>query len=271
MKKIDKVQEMFSSSRGAKMWDDMYSSEPETFEQYIFSARRDDAVRFIENNFSKDSCILDLGCGAGPFVSEISKRGYSCFASDYSRDILEKAAQRISAVADKNVPLLQSNCQFIPFADNSFDAVVCLGVISYVPDRSAAILEMKRILKPGGKLYITYRNYYNLICYNLPNFLMWITGRDLAHLNIERKGKFSAGAFLKPNYMEALLVGSGLKITRKYGIGRGPLKLTWRLGMPEKLSMKLDKFLQKLLGLIGLSSLLLASDIVVYECEKEND
>ena len=155
--------DLFTTDSGAKKWDEMYSSQKVGYLEYMSRTRRDYTLAYVEANFDKKSRIFDLGCGAGPVISELNKRGYNCYASDFSRDILEKAKSRIIALSNNLPPIIQSNCEQIPLASNCMDLIVCLGVISYVPDRLKAISEMFRVLSEQGTLIITFRNSYNLI------------------------------------------------------------------------------------------------------------
>lgn len=269
MASSEQVKEMFSASRGASQWDDMYKGKPSTFEQHIFTTRRNYALDFVANNFDQQSSILDLGCGAGPFVSELLRHGYQCVATDYSADILANAVKRIESIPCDRTPLAQSDCQFIPFASQAFDAVVCLGVISYVPDRSKALGEMSRILAPDGQLLITFRNYYNPVVFEPLNWLKGLFGKVIPSIHAEHNGEFVPGAFLKPQAIKCLLEKAGLEVMEQYGIGRGPLRVAGHVVFPEKVSIVLDTFLQRCLSWFGLSSRMLGADVVLYRCKKK--
>lgn len=268
MESSEEVKEMFSASKGANQWDEMYKGRPATFEQHIFTARRNFAVQFVEKHCDKKSDVLDLGCGAGPFVSEMLRLGYSCLATDYSADILANAVKRIESVGDVKPALAQSDCQFIPFASGAFDAVVCLGVISYVPNRLNALREMYRITKPGGRLLLTFRNYYNPVVYEPTHWLKGVLGKPIASIHAEREGEFKPGAFLKTQEIKPMLEQVGFKVDATYGIGRGPWKLLGRKVLPEAASIVFDKCLQKVFAFLGLSRWLAGADVVIITCER---
>ena len=58
--------------------------------------------------------------------------------------------------------LVHGDAQQLPFADNSFDRIVSCETIEHLPDVRSAILEMFRVTRPGGKLFLTTPNYANL-------------------------------------------------------------------------------------------------------------
>ncbi len=64
--------------------------------------------------------------------------------------LAERRAQRIG----RTVELKEGDAQNLPFADSSFDTVVCTYALCSVPDEARAIAEMKRVLKPGGRLIL---------------------------------------------------------------------------------------------------------------------
>ena len=57
------------------------------------------------------------------------------------------------------VELLQADAQHLPFADEAFDAVLCVNVLEAVPDRLRALGEMRRVMKPGGRALVAHDDY----------------------------------------------------------------------------------------------------------------
>ncbi|MDQ3962598.1 MAG: class I SAM-dependent methyltransferase [Actinomycetota bacterium] len=72
---------------------------------------------------------------------------------DLSPEMLAIARDRATEF-DRSVDLREADAQALPFPDASFDAVVCTYSLCNVPDDSIAIDEMKRVLKPGGRLIL---------------------------------------------------------------------------------------------------------------------
>ncbi|WP_024802015.1 demethylmenaquinone methyltransferase [Nocardia sp. BMG51109] len=91
--------------------------------------------------------VLDLAAGTGVSTVEFAKSGAWCVATDFSRGML--AAGRF-----RNVPMVAGDATALPFADDSFDAVTISYGLRNVSDPDAALREMLRVSKPGGRLVI---------------------------------------------------------------------------------------------------------------------
>jgi ubiquinone/menaquinone biosynthesis C-methylase UbiE len=63
-------------------------------------------------------------------------------------------ARRRTSELGIDAKLIEGDAQALPFADNSFDTVVCALSLCSIPDPAAAIAEMKRVLVPGGRLLL---------------------------------------------------------------------------------------------------------------------
>lgn len=107
----------------------------------------------IKSRLQNHSKILDVGCGKGRYCIPLSKN-YDVYGTDISitalRDLREKAASRGFLL-----PLLHSSATHIPFKDNSFDVIICTGVLQHIleNERREAANEIKRTLRPGGLLF----------------------------------------------------------------------------------------------------------------------
>jgi SAM-dependent methyltransferase len=92
--------------------------------------------------------VLECGSGAGRFTEVLAASGADLYSLDYSAAV---DANRRNNGARPNVHLVQASLYELPFADQSFDYLVCLGVIQHTPDVERAFKNMFRALKPGGK------------------------------------------------------------------------------------------------------------------------
>ena len=99
--------------------------------------------------------ILDVGCGPGFYVrellDEIGPSG-SIVAVDASRDMLDLA--RLRCEGYDNAAFREGDATALPVDDGEFDAALCVQVMEYVPDPSAALAEIHRVLRPGGRAVI---------------------------------------------------------------------------------------------------------------------
>jgi SAM-dependent methyltransferase len=99
--------------------------------------------------------ILDVGCGPGFFVAELSDtvgpEGH-IVGVDPSAPMLANASRRTEG--RRNVTLLAGNATELPVPDRSFDAALSVQVFEYVDDVGAALAELVRVLRPGGRAVI---------------------------------------------------------------------------------------------------------------------
>ena len=96
--------------------------------------------------------ILDAGCGSGSLSAALRDRGAVVTGIDSSAGMLELARRRLGAgaalqVADLGRPL--------PFPDGAFDDVVASLVLHYLEDWGPTLAEMRRVLRPGGRLIVS--------------------------------------------------------------------------------------------------------------------
>jgi predicted TPR repeat methyltransferase len=99
--------------------------------------------------------ILDVGCGTGLVGRALRERGYAgrLVGMDLSHESLDIARQG-GAYDDLEQADLQ---QRLVVADASHDAVVCVGVMTYLPDVEAVWRELARVTRPGGLVVVTQR------------------------------------------------------------------------------------------------------------------
>jgi SAM-dependent methyltransferase len=96
--------------------------------------------------------ILDAGCGAGPLFAALRDRGAIVTGIDKSAGMLELAQRRLGADADLQVAELGGP---LPFPDGTFDDVTASLVLHYLEDWGPALTELRRVLKPGGRLIVS--------------------------------------------------------------------------------------------------------------------
>lgn len=96
--------------------------------------------------------VLDAGCGAGSLMAALHAKGATVTGFDASPAMIELARQRLSEDATLQVADLS---QPLPFTDGAFDDVVASLVLHYLQDWTAPLAELKRVLKPGGRLILS--------------------------------------------------------------------------------------------------------------------
>ncbi|WP_051467100.1 class I SAM-dependent methyltransferase [Actinomadura oligospora] len=93
--------------------------------------------------------ILDAGCGTGPLTAALRDRGADVTGIDASTGMLALARQRLGDDAPLHVVDLRDP---LPFADGAFDDVVASLVLHYLEDWGPTLTEIRRVLRPGGRL-----------------------------------------------------------------------------------------------------------------------
>ena len=93
--------------------------------------------------------ILDAGCGSGPLFAELRDRGAIVTGFDASAGMLELAGRRLGPDADLHLADL---ARPLPFGDGAFDDVIAALVLHYLEDWTAPLAELRRVLRPGGRL-----------------------------------------------------------------------------------------------------------------------
>lgn len=94
--------------------------------------------------------LLDAGCGAGLLSLLASLRGAVVTALDASPGLLAIARQRLP-----NADVREGDLEDLPFADASFDAVTAVNSLFYAEDMAAAMRELARVVRPGGRIVVT--------------------------------------------------------------------------------------------------------------------
>ena len=105
--------------------------------------------------------ILEAGCGLGGWVYYFESKGYEIIGVEYEESIVKRVKEY-----DKNSPIVYGDVNNLDFPDNFFDAYISLGVIEHFEEGpQRALLEAKRVLKPGGLIFVTvpYLNFFRKI------------------------------------------------------------------------------------------------------------
>ena len=128
-------------------------SIPENYDRYLGPALFEPYAADIVDrlNVSADASVLELACGTGIVTRRLRDRlprSVKLIATDLNEAMIRYAASKFGP--DEVVEWKQADATNLPFADESFNAVVCQFGLMFVPDKERAIREAYRVLKAGG-------------------------------------------------------------------------------------------------------------------------
>lgn len=106
-------------------------------------------VRALAGPHSK---FLDAGCGTGNLARALIAEGMS----PNLMTLLDPSAAMLASCVDIPVPKIHGRLEALPFEDGAFDLVTCVWALETVPDPSLALVELCRVVRPGGALCLTF-------------------------------------------------------------------------------------------------------------------
>jgi len=121
-----------------------------SYTKELFDDRTDDQdLEAFSRLLPPGGNILDAGCGPGQFSRFLIERGFECIGIDLSREMIKIARERIPEGRFEIMDIRK-----LDFKNATFDGVLAWGVFLHIrkSDSRSAILELKRVLKPGGFL-----------------------------------------------------------------------------------------------------------------------
>ncbi len=204
--------------------------------------------KFLEKNrkFPAGTKVLDIGCGAGEFISELKKRGCEAWGVDFDVKAIQIAKQRFGL---KNIYALSFK-EFFQRKDlPKFDIVTFFEVIEHLADPEGFIESVRELLKPQGKIILSTpcreRMLADLNGWDFPphHFTRWDRG------SIENIFKKNGFYIANINYVERLkilsesfagrfktgLVGKSLAVVRKDGHALALARIVYFLGRVKDL------------------------------------
>lgn len=101
--------------------------------------------------------VLEAGSGAGRFTEVLLKHGAIVYSFDFSNAV---DVNRDNNMPHERLTLFQADIGHIPFADDYFDLVICLGVLQHTPSTKRSLQELRRVLRSGGQLVCDHYKYH---------------------------------------------------------------------------------------------------------------
>jgi ubiquinone/menaquinone biosynthesis C-methylase UbiE len=98
--------------------------------------------------------ILEVGPGTGYYSLDVARACATLHIFDLQPQMLDHTVRRAAAAGVDNVVPGQGDARSLPYADASFDAAYLVAVLGEIPDQDAALRELARVLRPGGRLVV---------------------------------------------------------------------------------------------------------------------
>ncbi len=133
-------------------------------------------IRFNNFEFHPNQKILDIGCGQGRHCfGAYMQANLDVFGIDMGKEDVKKAKENFDQfdedLGKKSCNFLVGNAKKLPFAENTFDHVVCSEVLEHIIDFESALKEIKRVLKPNGTFALSVPKFF-------PEWICWKLSRD---------------------------------------------------------------------------------------------
>jgi SAM-dependent methyltransferase len=126
--------------------------------------------------------FLDAGCGSCAHTLRLARRGFNVRAIDFSESALEMARPKVrDSGMEERVTLQRESLLGLSFPDESFDYVLCWGVLMHIPEVGRAVRELSRVVRPGGALVVSEGNTNSWEALAL-RALKRLTGRERAEV-----------------------------------------------------------------------------------------
>jgi ubiquinone/menaquinone biosynthesis C-methylase UbiE len=174
--------------------------------------------------------VLDIGGGPGRYAITLAQQGYPVTLVDLSGQSLELARLKAAEVGVTLADIMQGNALHLTtFADESFDAVLMLGPLYHLQEeseRQQAIMEARRVLKPGGILCAAFIGRYAALLDLSKTDPAWIVNRrDISEqilatgrLTVSERSGFTTAYLAHPTEVKPLMEGCGLTSLDQIGV-----------------------------------------------------
>lgn len=156
---------------------------------------------------------LELGCGAGQFGINLVKLGASVIGLDFSANQLAAARANVAETGER-FPLVRASAEELPFADASFDLVVCDHGATSFTDPHVTIPECARVLRPDGRLVFNIATPWVAVCWpndeDPPDRTLHRSYFELGRSESDEDGMTSVEWYLGYGDMIRIFHGAGL-------------------------------------------------------------
>ena len=168
---------------------------------------------------------LDVGCGGGLLSEAMAAAGANVTALDLSPELIDVAKLHLlesGLKVDYRLQPVESLAEELP---GQFDVVTCMEMLEHVPDPAAVLAACARLLKPGGRLFLSTLNRTPAA------FALAIVGAEYVARLLPR-GTHDYKQFIRPSELGAWLRGAGLRLQDVSGLAYDPIRRKAWVGGP---------------------------------------
>jgi ubiquinone/menaquinone biosynthesis C-methylase UbiE len=167
--------------------------------------------------------VLDMGCGTGRFTVPMAELGAEVTGLDLSRAMLDVAGGKLAARGLK-AELREGDMAHLPFPDESFDVVTSMLALMHIPlqDRPAVWSEVRRVLRPGGKMLLGVKNSLIEQFFKADRFasvdVTDVETKELVFTGTRNGEEYTAPWYsFSPQELNALFAAEGMVVTQLRG------------------------------------------------------
>ena len=250
------VAEYFSNKND--FWNSVYREDTakDRFIHFHMRKRKKKVFEHLDSFASgQQITVLDVGCGTGVFLEEMIKKGYAAAGIDLSLAMILDADRKLSVYKGILSDVVCADVDRLPFPDNYFDAVTCVGVLEYLKNEVRTLIELKRVLKPHGIVIFTLPNKYKLKNLLDPYYyLIRLWQYIFVKLGLRKKKnpdlrRYSSNeSFTNKRYsiskLRSIVKNSELTLKEISSIGYGPVTFWKKEILTLKMSLRISDFIE---------------------------
>jgi len=284
LERISQISNYFN--KRSDYWEEIYSKadNPANFMIYELFSRKSKVLELFDSfSHNKILKILDVGSGTGHYLEEFIIRGHNVHGIDVAIEMLHKSRLRVSKYIN-NHSLSVANIYNLPFSNEYFDIILCVGVLEYLPDDRSALKELKRVLNKNGRIILTAPNIISFKFLTDPYYSFnrgWKFLFNKIGLNIKssKKENRKASIYLNDDFknkryllnaLKKLLTKENLLVEKIMCVSFGPLGFWLKPYLPLQVNIRLSNLIIKLSSFHYFSLLRYIANRWIICIKKEN-